>query len=370
VPAEPGRLRALDWLRGIVMVLMAVDHASAIYNADRIANDNAVMHVVGSALPLEQLLTRWVTHLCAPAFVLLAGMSIALAGARHRGREEARAFDRHLLIRGVVLVGLDAVYMSGLSGALLLQVLYALGVGMIALAFLRHLDPRVMLGVALGWMLVDERVTGLVWDPAGMGSPWSALLVGFWRGEIDTILYPALPWLAIMMLGHVLGEHMARWHAGRARWSPSRVLVFAGLAGLCVFAVVRGLNGYGNMFLLREDGSLEQWLHVSKYPPSLAFVGLELGLVMLLLAALLRLEPRVPPRPDGPLLVLGQTALFFYLLHWPLLGLPAALLGLFHAAGLGVTYLVAMAVVIVMLPLCRWYRRYKRAHPNGWARYI
>ena len=122
-----GRLRALDWLRGIVMVLMAVDHASAIYNAGRVANDNAVMHVVGSALPPEQFFTRWITHLCAPAFVLLAGMSIALAGARQRGQEEGRAFDRHLAIRGLVLVGLDALYMSALGGGLLLQVLYALG---------------------------------------------------------------------------------------------------------------------------------------------------------------------------------------------------------------------------------------------------
>jgi uncharacterized membrane protein len=364
------RLRAIDWLRGIVMVLMAVDHASAIYNGERIASDNAVMHVVGSALPPAQLFTRWVTHLCAPAFVLLAGASIALAGARARGPGEQRAFDRHLVVRGVVLVGLDAVYMSGLSGGLLLQVLYALGVGMIALAGLRRLDPRVMLALALGWLCADEWVTGHVWSPAGNAWPGTALLVGYWKGELGTLLYPALPWLAIMMLGHVLGVHMVRWHAGAARWSPARVLALAGVAALGVFVVVRGVNAYGNMFLLREDGSLVQWLHVSKYPPSLAFVGLELGLVMLLLAALLRLEPRVPARRDGPLLVLGQTALFFYLLHWPLLGLPAVAAGLFGAAGLGTTYLAAALVVVVMLPLCRWYREYKRTHPGGWARYI
>jgi len=352
------------------MVLMAVDHASAIYNAGRVDDDNAVMYVVGSALPPEQFFTRWITHLCAPAFVLLAGMSIALAGARHREREESRAFDRHLLIRGVVLVGLDVVYKSGMSGGLLLQVLYALGIGMIALVPLRRLDPRVMLALALTWMLADEAITGLVWDPAGTGSPWLALLIGYWRTELGTIIYPALPWLAIMMLGHVLGEHMVRWHAGTARWSPVRVLALAGIAGLLVFAVVRGVNGYGNMFLLREDDSLVQWLHVSKYPPSLAFVGLELSLVILLLAVLLQIEPRIPPRPDAPLLVLGQTALFFYVLHWLFLGLPAGLLGLFHASTLATSYLAAAAVVIALLPLCRWYRGYKRAHPNGWARYI
>lgn len=369
-PAATGRLRAVDWLRGIVVVLMAIDHGSAVYNGERVAGDNAVMHAVGSALPVAQFLTRWVTHLCAPAFVLLAGMSIALAGARRRGREASRAFDRHLLVRGLVLVGLDAVYMSGLSGALLLQVLYALGVGMIALVPLRRLDPRAMLALALAWVLAGEAVTSLVWTPAGTSPPALALLVGYWKGELGTLLYPALPWLAIMMLGHVLGEHVVRWQAGRARWSPARVLALAGVAGLVVFAVTRGLNGYGNMFLLREDGSLVQWLHVSKYPPSLAFVGLELGLVMLLLAGLLRVEPRVPPRPDGPLLVLGQTALFFYVLHWPLLGIPAVVLGLFGAGGLATGYLAAAAVVLVMLPLCRWYRGYGRTHPDGWARYV
>jgi uncharacterized membrane protein len=368
--AEVGRLRALDWLRGIVMVLMAVDHASAIYNAERIANDNAVMHAVGSVLPLEQLLTRWITHLCAPAFVLLAGMSIALAGSRQQGPAATKAFDRYLLIRGGVLVGLDAIYMSGLSGALLLQVLYALGIGMIALVPLRRLAPRTMLVLALAWLLADEAVTSLAWTPAGTSPPWLALLVGYWKGSIGTLLYPALPWLALMLLGHVLGEHMVRWHDGRARLSPVRVLVLAGLAALATFVVVRGLNGYGNMFLLREDGSLAQWLHVSKYPPSLAFVGLELGLVMLLLAGLLWLEPRIPPRPDAPLLVLGQTALFFYVLHWPLLGLPAAVFGLFRSGALATSYAAAAGVVIVMLPLCRWYRGYTRAHPSGWARYV
>lgn len=371
MPAAASRLRALDWLRGVVMILMAIDHASAIYSADRLANDNVVLHAVGSPLPLDQLLTRWITHLCAPAFVLLAGMSIALAGARRDGPEQSRAFDRHLLVRGLVLVALDLVYMSGLSGGLLLQVLYALGIGMIAMVPLRRLDPRVVLALALGWMLVDERVTTLVWDPLhGPGSPATALWVGYWKQGPHTILYPALPWLAIMMLGWVLGVHMVRWNAGAARWSPSRVLALAGAAGLLVFAVVRGLDGYGNMLLHREDGSLAQWLHVSKYPPSLAFLGLELGLVMLILATLLRLEPRIPERPDGPVLVLGQTALFFYVLHWLLLGLPAVILGLFRSGGLLTSYLAAAVVVIVMLPSCRWYRRYKRAHPHGWARYV
>src|SRR5690606_14579503 len=92
--ADPRRVRALDWLRGVVMILMAVDHASAIYNGERIANDNALLHTVGAPLPEAQFFTRWITHLCAPAFVLLAGMAIALAGSRRADGAEARAFDQ------------------------------------------------------------------------------------------------------------------------------------------------------------------------------------------------------------------------------------------------------------------------------------
>jgi uncharacterized membrane protein len=355
------------------MILMAVDHASAIYNAGRVAEDNALLYAAGSPLPLDQFLTRWITHLCAPAFVLLAGMSIALAGARLRSPAEVRAFDRHLLVRGAVLVALDLVYMSALSGGLILQVLFALGVGMIALVFVRRLGPRPVLALALAWFVLAELVTGWVWDPTAApdaGPPALAVLLFYWKGAHATILYPALTWLAVMMLGWVLGEHLARGHAGGTRGSPIRVLAVAGLVGLAVFASVRGANGYGNMFLGREDGSLAQWLHVSKYPPSLAFLGLELGLVMLALALLLYIEPRMPERPDATVLVFGQTALFFYLVHWLVLGVPAVALGLFRRGDLGTAYLAAAAAVLVMVPLCRRYRRYKRAHPHGWARYV
>jgi hypothetical protein len=91
---------------------------------------------------------------------------------------------------------------------------------------------------------------------------------------------------------------------------------------------------------------------------------------MLILAGLLRIEARVPAQLDGPLLVFGQTALFFYVLHWLLLGLPATALGLFRSGGLGTTYLAAGAVLLVMFPLCRVYRRYERAHPHGWTRFL
>jgi len=177
---------------------------------------------------------------------------------------------------------------------------------------------------------------------------------------------PLLPWLAMMMLGWSFGRVLARSDR------PEGLLAAGGAAALVLFALVRGLNGYGNMRLLSEDGSLVQWLHVSKYPPSLAYTALELGLMALCLAALFSLGRRVPAaaRWLRPLLVLGQTALFFYLLHVHVLTLAAWALGASHHGGLAVTYAAGAGIVLLLYPLCARYRRYKLAHPDGWARYV
>jgi uncharacterized membrane protein len=170
-----------------------------------------------------------------------------------------------------------------------------------------------------------------------------------------------------MLLGWAFGHWLTgappvRAVAGR--------LAIAGAVLLAVFAAVRGANGYGNMGLLRDGGSLVQWLHVSKYPPSLTFVALELGCMALLLAAFTLAYDRAPPGKNGVLQVLGRTPMFFYLLHIPLLSLAGHLSGGAHAWGLGATYGIAVAVVAILYPACRLYGRYKAAHPDGWTRYL
>jgi uncharacterized membrane protein len=176
-----------------------------------------------------------------------------------------------------------------------------------------------------------------------------------------------LPWLGIMMLGWVFGRRLATTPERHV----ARLLAGAGVAALVVFVVVRGANGYGNMQLFREDGSLVQWLHVSKYPPSLTYTTLELGLMALCLAAFFRLE-HVPVAVTAlqPLWLIGQTALFYYLLHFHLLTIASWLFGGAHQGGLGVTYGATLATLTALFPLCVWYRGYKRAHPQGWPRYV
>ena len=157
--------------------------------------------------------------------------------------------------------------------------------------------------------------------------------------------------------------------AGPAASVKAQSLMTGGLLALAVFVIVRGMNGYGNLLLLRDDQSLVQWLHVSKYPPSLSFYALELGLMALLLSFLFRWRQRQRANASGLLLVLDQTAFFFYLLHGHLLLLAARSLGVSHQRGLPETFIAAGAAIGLLYPSCRWYRGYKATHPKGWVRY-
>jgi len=363
-----GRLAAIDWMRGLVMVLMAIDHASLFFNGGRVADDSAGMWRAGSALPLDQFLTRWITHLCAPTFLFLAGTSIALSSARRRARGQSEAgTDRDLLIRGALIAGLDLTYMSWLAGNHLFQVLYAIGVSMIAMVGVRRLPDRAIAALALGWFAFGEPITAAVWHPPQSSALPAALTLAQRVDEHTWVFYPFVPWLCIMALGFVFGRSVLL-DAGRAAQTP-RTLLLLGASCLLVFLLVRGANGWGNMFLLREDGSLAQWLHVSKYPPSLAYVALELGLLALCLAGFFALGTRLGAHPRHPLLVFGQSALFFYLLHFTLLGIASEALGIARA-GLGRAYLGALCVCAVLYPVCLAFRRYKQAHPDSWVRFI
>jgi len=367
------RLSSLDWLRGIVMVLMVVDHASMAFNGGRLASDSAGSYVAGTALPVVQFLTRWVTHLCAPTFLFLAGTALALSTQRRIARgDDPRSIDRHMLTRGVIIALLDPTLISLVNQRWTFQVLFAIGVSMVLMVPLRRLSTPLLLVAGLGWLAGGELLTGLVWDPwASRASPAAALTVAMYDSADLRIIYPVVPWLAMMAVGWAFGRYLAEQRAREdGGVVPVAWLTRSGVAALLVFVAVRAANGYGNMFLPRFDDSLVQWLHVSKYPPALAFSALELGVMSLLLAGLMAVEQRVRPRPNGVLLVFGQTALFFYLVHRVVLDVPATWLGLRGFGGLPETGAVSLVLMLALYPLCRWYRGYKRAHPDSIARFI
>jgi uncharacterized membrane protein len=233
---------------------------------------------------------------------------------------------------------------------------------------LRRLPTGVLLAIASSIVLFGEAFIRACGWGGSRSAPIvaSLLLVPGSHGRV-IIAYPTLHWLAIMLFGFALGRVLV------ARPDPRRVrraFALAGVILLALFGIVRGVNGYGNMGLPRENGSLVQWLHVSKYPPSLSFVLLEFGILSLVLAAMYFVEERGARSDDNVLLVLGQTPMFFYLLHIPVLVLTAHALGVAHTLGLGATYGFAVLTIAALYPACRLYRRYKRAHPDGWTRYV
>ena len=387
------RLAALDWMRGLVMILMAIDHASQTWNAGRVSADSAYLMnlatgqpawIPGTELDLAQFLTRWITHLCAPTFLFLSGTSLAMSLERRRAQGASEiSLDRHLFIRALVIAGFEGLLtlLAG-QGVLILQVLYAISASMLAMIVLRRLPTRALLCLGLAWLAGSEFVITTLFPPP-IAQPAAALAVPSLLARLFLVpglsapafvLYPMTHWLAMMLLGWAFGRHLLeRKRDDASRQETEKFLLFAGLSGVLVSLFLRRANRYGNMGLLRDDASLVQWLHMSKYPPALVYSLLELGLMALALVLFLRYERRMRGTPwrRNPLLVLGQTALFFYILHFLVLGGSALLItGGMMQRGLAETYLAAGATLVLLYPVCLGFRALKRRYPTSILQYI
>lgn len=380
------RIAAIDWMRGLVMVLMALDHASLLWNSGRLASDSAYLlnpetgaplWVPGSPLDTFQFYTRWITHICAPTFLFLSGTSLAISLEKRRtsGMSESD-LDKHLLIRAVVILAFEGLLsMMGGMAEPYLQVLFAIGASMLAMIILRRLPTSVLVALGLAWLAGSELVLSYFFPIEQEGRSIFELLF-FTAGEKGTLLvyYPMSHWLAMMLLGWAFGRYLlARPATDDARQQTEKLLLLSGLSALLFWAYLRSANGYGNMGLLRDDGTIVQWLHMSKYPPALVYSLMELGLMALLLVVFMRYERRmqVPPKQRNPLLVFGQTALFFYMIHFVLLGGSSiAITGGTSLRGLTETYLAAGATIIALYPVCIGYRALKRKYPNSFLQYI
>ncbi len=388
------------------MVLMAVDHASQTWNAGRVSADSAYLvdlatgapaWIPGTELDLAQFLTRWITHLCAPTFLFLSGASLAMSLERRRqqGAQEG-ALDRHLFVRALVILGFEGL-LTLLAGqdVLILQVLYAIGASMLAMIVLRRLPTKALLLLGLAWLVGSELVLSQFFPWPGAGAADAAAAVAAASASTTEsgapgllarllfvpglsapayVLYPMTHWLAMMLLGWAFGRHLLARRADESgRLETEKILLLSGLTGVLLAAFLRRANVYGNMGLLRDDASLVQWLHMSKYPPALVYSLLELGLMALLLVYFLRRERRLagPPWRWNPLLVFGQTALFFYILHFIVLGGSAlAITGGMMQRGLPEAYAAAGATLVLLYPVCLGFRRLKQRHPNSILQYI
>ena len=384
---KPTQRRAsIDWMRGFVMVLMAIDHASQTWNAGRAAADSAYLlspitggpaWIPGTELDPVQFSTRWITHLCAPTFLFLSGTSLAMSFEKRRaeGMKESQ-LDRHLLIRAAVILGFEGLLsFAAAQGVMILQVLFSISFAMVAMVAFRRLPTSLLLALGVGWLFGSEwvlnRIAPIGPEPRAL---WEIVFLVPGYSSPFYSMYPMIHWVAVMLLGWGFGRYLLSLpNSDDGNQQAEKLLLLSGLTALLIWAYVRGANGYGNMGLLRDDTTIVQWLHMSKYPPAFVFSCLELGLMALCLVGFMRFERRLesPPRRANPLLVFGQTALFFYVLHFIALGGSAmALTGGLMQRGLRETYLATIAVLILLYPICIGFRNLKRKYPKSFLQYI
>jgi len=385
------RVQALDVLRGLVMVLMALDHTRDYVHAAAMAFQPEDLARTTPAI----FITRWVTHFCAPGFMFLAG-----AGAFLRLERVIRAdLSRFLFMRGLWLVVLEftvvrAGFFFDVSGPpFILLVFWALGVSMIALAVLVHLPYGVLLAVSVGMIAAHNLADGVA--PAQFGSAawlWRILHVqGLLTAQPPTIVaYPLIPWIGVMAAGFCFGR-VYRLEPERRR----QILLRLGLTLTAAFLVIRGLNGYGDprpwSVQSQTVFTVLSFLNTTKYPASLSFLLMTLGPAMLFLAWADRI--RVSER--NPLLVFGRVPLFYFVVHIPLihlfavgltwlrygaapflfeppptLGTPRDVFPADYGWDLWVAYAVSAAVVAALYPLCLSFARLKARQRGGWANYL
>ena len=387
------RVASIDMLRGLVMVLMVIDHT------------RDFVHAGAMDFPPEDLarttpsifLTRWITHFCAPVFMFCAGLGIWFR--LERGGTLA-GLSRFLLIRGLWLIVLEfTVVRLGFFfnldfSVLLLLVFWALGLSMIAMALLVHLPYPVLVAVSVAMIALHNLADGVSAERFGM-------LAWLWRilhqqgavvtgGPVLFVAYPLVPWIGVMAAGFCLGR-VYRLPADRRR----AVLIRLGLALTAAFVVVRALNVYGDprpwAGQSRPLFTLLSFLNCTKYPPSLSFLLMTLGPAIALLGWLDRARPGV----RHPLVVFGSVPLFFFILHIPLahligialtavrygaapflwlppptLGTPRNLFPSEYGWDLWVVYAVTAMLVALLYPACLWLARLKARRRDWWVSYV
>jgi uncharacterized membrane protein len=386
-PAGRSRLTAVDLLRGLVIVLMALDHARDFFTSVRF--DATDLTQTTAAL----FLTRWVTHFCAPVFVFLAGTSAFLYQARGRTRGEV---SRFLLTRGLWLVVLELTVVrwawmfnfNYTTELLFVQVIWALGISMIVLAGLIHLPTWAIAAAGIGMIAGHNLFDGVTPESLGAWGPlWTILhvqtAIPLGGEQVLFVIYPLIPWIGVMAAGYAFAPLLRRPERERRR-----LLLGLGVGLTLAFLVLRAVNGYGDPAPWSGQDSpgrtVLSFLNTTKYPASLLFLLMTLGPAIALLPLL--------ERWTGPfaraITVFGRVPLFFYVLHLALIHALALLVGTLAGFdprsflrvwlflpdewgyGLGVVYLVWAGVVVALYPACRWFAGVKARRREAWLSYL
>ena len=380
------RLESIDIVRGVIMVLMALDHTRDFFG------NNAFSPTDPTQTTIPLFFTRWITHFCAPVFFLLTGTGAYLS-LQKKSKPE---LSRFLFTRGLWLIFLDVVITRGFGVQFnfdyhmtMLNVLWALGWAMIVLSALVYLPTAVV--TAFGVVMI---VSHNLLDTIQSSNPvWSILhspnfIVTNPQHSVF-VAYALIPWVGVTAVGYGLGQVY--------RWTPDRRRAFllrTALGATAAFLILRTINIYGDPIPWTTQKSpaftLLSFLNTNKYPPSLIFLLMTLGPALLFLWAV----DGSTPQFLRPALIIGKVPMFYYLAHFPLIHLIAVVVcyvryGQVHwmfespsidkfpitqppgwGFSLPITYLIWASVVLALYPLCRWFAALKQRRNDAWLSYF
>jgi uncharacterized membrane protein len=370
------------------MIIMALDHVRDYFHADAFLYDPLDL----SKTTLILYFTRWITHFCAPIFVLLAGTSAFLSGQRKTKKQLAF----FLLTRGIWLMILEETFVNFEwffnihFNFFIFGVIWVLGLCMVILAALIFLPRKVLLIFGLvmvaGHNLLDHTV---VQENNTLGFFWGMFHQqrAFAMGQIRILeFYHVIPWVGVMSLGYCLGALYTK------DFDPSRrrkILLRIGVSSLILFIIIRTINVYGNPFPWTLQASpiltLLSFLKIHKYPPSLDYLLVTEGIAMIFLSA----TENISNRFTKFISVFGRVPMFYYLCHLLLIHLGAMLAAVLtgyhwydmvsfddwitelprfkgYGFGLGTVYLIWISIILILYPLCKKYDQYKSSHKDKW----
>lgn len=393
------RIYSVDFLRGVVMMIMMLDHVREFVHAGAMQNDPTNPETTTGAI----FFTRWITHFCAPTFVFLSGTSIYLQ--RMNGKTN-RDLSWFLLTRGLWLIFLEFTLVRfgisfnlDYSHAALLQVIWVIGVSMVAMSALVWLPIRIVGAAGLAMIGLHNLLDGFSIPPniAFASQPPPDALQTIWlllhqpsvipitEGSTAFAAYPIIPWVGVMMTGYALGKIF--------EWDDSKrikVLYVAGLVATALFVVIRLINAYGDRVVWKFYDTTSQtiisFFNVTKYPPSLLFLLMTLGPSLIVLAATDAISGNAIWQRIG--ITFGRVPMFYYILQWffahgagvvlgYLAGVDVAYLFMNfpataeaappdHGFSLGVTYLVWLAGLMILYLPCKWWGELKKRNKH-WA---
>ncbi|MFZ0294960.1 MAG: heparan-alpha-glucosaminide N-acetyltransferase domain-containing protein [Candidatus Sulfotelmatobacter sp.] len=381
------RIEAVDLVRGVIMILMALDHVRDFFGVPGASPTD----LATTTIPL--FFTRWITHFCAPVFFLLTGTGAYLSLRKKTKRE----LSRFLFTRGLWLIFLEVVVVRCFGWQfnfdyhlILLNVLWALGWAMITLSALVYLPAS----VAAGFGVVMIAAHNLLDSVQSTNSIWTILhsAPGFIWNEprrIIFVAYALIPWVGVTAAGYGLGQ-IFRWESARRK----EFLLRLGVGLTSAFIVLRGINMYGDPLPWSAQKSaaftMLSFLNTNKYPPSLLFLLMTLGPAIIFLS----IVDSGAPRFLRPALIVGKVPMFYYLLHIPLIHLIAVMVcyarygqvhWMFESPGLSqfpitpppgwgyslpTVYLLWATVVLALYPLCRWFAALKQRRSDAWLSYL